>query len=449
MLKSIVFIYLQGDYLMFLYLFDQALSSARRAVRIAVCLLILLCAATSIAGSAPGPENTQGEAVASGLDSRDMVERSLPVMARVYSITASPSGRYLAVNGKLEEEEKAAVYLFDLSGKESKVLGASYPQVVLQWLPDEKGIILGYSPDGYKDYKDPRSLMGCDHDVFFLRYSLDGKEVWFTQLNNCVEWKIIPDGSGIAATSIDNQSRRSSGEVRCRVKTYVFNSRKWHDVFLSRWTWPDKSTGNHQALHKKDNDWILSYHEIGPSDSRSYWVNLSSGEAVIGIEGDPLFEYSPDGRYVAVAGEQVCSAYCWPEDNYSDYGGKRRKLEYGKVYGELLMQLTHTDTLWECATYFCFCWSPDSSRLLTVLHDTNCSNSYVVGYRIYDIATRQAIYEERTTAGPNSTSILDWVGNDSLLAKTNSNKENIVFLIGAHDGKRRPVFIVKKWRYSP
>jgi len=155
-------------------------------------------------------------------------------------------------------------------------------------------------------------------------------------------------------------------------------------------------TGDSLAIRRVRGSWVLSYHESGPADSTSYWVNLHTGAAVIGAEGDPLFVYSPDGNWV-IAESRLYRALGWPAPPF-------RPVAYAGVVRYNPVTTNPKDEIplrgWP------YHWSSDSKYILTEVpnQDPEQPSRH---YRVVDITLK------KITGGFGTN--VSWVGNDRLL----------------------------------
>lgn len=332
----------------------------------------------------------------------EQVIGDLPWFEDGYTVS-SPSGRYLAIYGRNLNNGKG-IFIFDIKNAGWRKLDGSEGNVKMSWLPDESAIITSYGRKG-PEY----SIMFSDNDLPWRKYQLDGKVEEVTDLPPRIDWALIPDGSGIIATVREKD--------RCRVKAFSFSKKAWRDVFLSRLIPVEGGTGDNLAFRQKGKDWILSYHESGPSDCRSYWVNLTTGKSAIGDEGDPLFNYSPDGQYVITYNgthgdffdSVLFRARNWPYLQARDYG----TVTVDKPIVRFTYKMgDQTDN------YF----SPDSRHVLsadTNHQDTGPRNG---AYRIYETKTGKLILNEK--ANPGNIRVIGWAGpNALLLAEENKGKD--------------------------
>ncbi len=250
---------------------------------------------------------------------------------------------------------------------------------VCVWSADESALWLGVIP--------PAPLTPNQDMVAIWRVPLRGTPKCLTHIARSVDWLPLPDGSGMVATTIDPRTRKSEGEVevRARVNSYSFTTHRWRTIAISPWESPDMGIGDHPALRRHNRDWVLSFHLFGPADSQSYWVNLTTGHGMEGEEGDPLFEYSPNGRYVIAEGN-LYAASCWPRASRLGFGQVRDALLVSAIGGEIL-------------------WSPDSCRLLYFCHKP----------KSYSILTLSTLAQSPGIAMKEDRHPIQWAGAEHLL----------------------------------
>ncbi|MHB9134687.1 MAG: M56 family metallopeptidase [Armatimonadota bacterium] len=227
-------------------------------------------------------------------------------------VTASPSGRYLAVPNP-QVPGGPGIWVSNLqTGTWTKVWDRAGE---IQWLPDEQGMIVAIG--GGREREDGRPGPRCT----FFRVSLDGTATQLTEVTDLCDWLVIPDGSGLVATRYaDRRQREGVTEIQVETRIYPFANRKWMTKHIAPFIWPDGLIGVGLALRKDHNAWVLSYTERRTGDNSEWWVNLTTGKAMQVHGGDDRY-YSLDGQY-AVDGNQLFRARTWPTPPAGrDWGG--------------------------------------------------------------------------------------------------------------------------------
>ena len=181
-------------------------------------------------------------------------------------------------------------------------------------------------------------------------------------------------------------------DVRARIVIYSLTTGQSRIVGRTSAVWPDMGVGDHLALRRHGRDWALSFHFCGPGDSRSYWLNLTTGRGVLADEGDPLFEYSPDGRYV-LAEQNLYKALTWP---------RQRPRSWQRVRGTKLVSQVDGP------------WSPDSRRIVNLQPDVDSGPKEPLSYRGYSILTVSTLKQSPVVPCKGLRDI-KWAGPDHLL----------------------------------
>jgi hypothetical protein len=335
----------------------------------------------------------------------------------------SPSGHYLATHGQntlageglfvYDAQQHAWYRLSSHSGKEN---------MRLAWLPDETGIIASY---GWGNQQHP-VIDRVSHFTWYCHH-LNGTSQHLTALSNCIDWALIPDGSGIVTTVIDEQVRQQGKEteVRCRVKVFDLAQQRWRDTgFLSPWIRAELLAGNNLALRRKDQHWVLSFWAgLGPLGSQSYWVDLDSGQFAQAKDDNPPYTYSPDGRYAvddhAGAYVQLFTAKEWPQPTKN---------------GGLSVLDQHVERLINGMGEVS--WSADSRTLVCANLPTGQQLPYSA--RIYDVYNRRFI--RNVPRWTEYGRIMSWAGLDALVFfESNHLLQSTVFL-ETMEGKRWPIY---------
>ena len=287
------------------------------------------------------------------------VVHAVPTFHNVGSneMCASPSGRYLAVLDR-PNDQAGSVWVCALStGHWRRLMTGIYGVATLHWSVDERAVLMGVSPT-----VDPKNTKWNPwKSITIWRIPLAGKPIRLTRLSRGVDWLPFSQGN-IVATAIDPRIRKLKvGEdVRALVMIYSVVTHRWRRIARTPWVYPDSWIGDHPALRRHGRDWVLSCHECGPADSRSFWVNLTTGHGVLAEEGDPLFQYAPNGRYVLAEGN-LYAAYTWP----------LASRWYDLVRETLLV--SHVDGP----------WAPDSRHLMNIQYErTYNADDRPTGYRI-------------------------------------------------------------------
>lgn len=280
-----------------------------RLVRQLLAGIAILCCCGAIAVPSSSP-------TLAAIPARLRIEQaanSVPVFeSGTGSESPSPSGRYLATHWR-NLHVGTGLYVYDSKPAAwYRLSDHANDNALLAWLPDESGMIVSY---GWRNQQHPVTEM-VNHFTWVI-YRLTGEHRTLTDLSNCVEWALIPDGSGIVATVMDEKTRERDGntEARFQVKVFKLATRQWRDCgFHSNWFQTETIAGNGLALRRKGPDWILSFCAVAPM-SKTYWVNLSSGKSVLVDDANPPYTYSPNGQYAINVEDnvQLYKATAWPQ----------------------------------------------------------------------------------------------------------------------------------------
>ena len=122
---------------------------------------------------------------------------------------------------------RGGVLVYDFHHSTWYKLSDHSPDAGLLWLPDETGLIAGY---GLRNQQHP--VMDLVNHFTWFCYHLDGSSQQLTDMANCIAWTLVPDGSGIVTTVVDEQTRQgiAKTEVRIRIKIFDLITRQWHDT---------------------------------------------------------------------------------------------------------------------------------------------------------------------------------------------------------------------------
>jgi len=312
-------------------------------------------------------------ALALGLLTLAAAVHAIPTFHRIDTdaLSASPSGRYLALLER-SDHQAFSVWVYTVpTGRWRRFMTGLHGVAHLRWSSDERDLLLGV-------------CASASHITTIWRLPVHGTPQRLTRISRGVDWLPLPDGRGIVATARDPRTRMHQGEmeVRARVKIYSFATHRWHMIARTPWD-EEADVGEDLAVRRHSRNWVISFHQFGPVDCSSYWVNLATRRGMQAEDGDPRFLYSPDGRYVITDGN-LYLARSWPR-------ASRRGL--GIVHGKLLL-----------ADIGYGIWAPDSRHLVDFQYEK-------ASYRILTLAT----LTHSTPMPQKDVAVFQWFGPKNLL----------------------------------
>jgi hypothetical protein len=205
-------------------------------------------------------------------------------------IAGSPRGNYLVVMDRL----------YDMVTECWQQL-AYAPQAgdELQWLPDESGLI------GKRWHPSGRYVVST-----FFRLPRHGQAVELLQVERLVDWRVLPDGSGLVLTRTADSRPGDGAGWGYRIETlhYTFADGRLARIELSDWFGGDWTGGEMLCIRRDGADWIATY---APESNTLYWLNLRTRRQQVVSYPNCTPAFSPDGQYW-ILGHQLQSAPSWP-----------------------------------------------------------------------------------------------------------------------------------------